>query len=87
MNVQTKKMDLQTRKISFVQEFLRLQNEDIIIGLETMLKRHKAKLFESNLKPMSLEQLNKEIDESLIDSENDRVVNALDLKSKFERWS
>jgi hypothetical protein len=36
---------------------------------------------------MSLEQLNKEIDESLRDSENDRVVNALDLKSKFERWS
>ena len=35
-------MDLEARKISFVQEFLRLQNEDIIAGLEEFLHRKKS---------------------------------------------
>jgi hypothetical protein len=32
-------MDLETRKISFVLEFLRLQNEEIISGLEKLLRK------------------------------------------------
>ncbi|MCK4407111.1 MAG: hypothetical protein KAV44_05505 [Bacteroidales bacterium] len=79
-------MDLQTRKISFVQEFLRLQNEEIISGLEKMLKKRKSELFESNLKPMDLKQFNNEIDQALDDSENDRVIKGTDLKSKIEKW-
>jgi hypothetical protein len=39
-------MDLQTRKIIFVQEFLRLQNEEIIHGLEKLLRKKKAEQFE-----------------------------------------
>ncbi len=35
-------MDLEARKISFVQEFLRLQNEEVIIRLENLL--HEKKL-------------------------------------------
>lgn len=42
-------MALETRKLSFIQEFLRIQNEDIISGLEKMLDKHKAKLYEENL--------------------------------------
>ncbi|MCD4791006.1 MAG: hypothetical protein K8R37_13505 [Bacteroidales bacterium] len=79
-------MDLQTRKISFVQEFLRIQNEEIISGLEKMLKKRKSELFESNLRPMDLKQFNNEIDQALDDSENDRVIKATDLKSKIEKW-
>ena len=80
-------MDLQTRKISFVQEFLRVQNEDIIIGLEKMLKKRKAELYEENLKPMSMEQFNADIDQSLEDSANDRVISAGDLKEEIKKWS
>ena len=36
-------MDLQTRKITFVQEFLRLQNEGIISGLEKQYFDEKEK--------------------------------------------
>ncbi len=80
-------MDLQTRKLSFIQEFLRIQNEDIISGLEKMLKKRKAELYDENLKPMSMEQLNADIDQSLEDSANDRVVSAKDLKKEIKKWS
>jgi hypothetical protein len=78
-------MDLQARKISFVQEFLRLKNEEIISGLESMLKKKKSEIYENELNQMSLENFNKEIDQALKDSENDRVIKATDLKSKFKK--
>jgi len=37
-------MDLQTRKISFIQEFLKLQSEEIINSLEKMLKQKQIEL-------------------------------------------
>ncbi|MEX8546843.1 MAG: hypothetical protein V5804_04500 [Mucilaginibacter sp.] len=73
-------MNLEARKISFVQEFLKLQNEEIIEGLEKFLRNQKAELLESNLKPMSLEQFHAEIDQSLNDAENGRVIEARMLK-------
>ena len=80
-------MDLERRKITFVQEFLRLQNEEIIGGLENLLRMKKIELLEKKLSPMSIEQFNHEIDQSLSDSENERVVSATDLKEKVKKWS
>lgn len=79
-------MDLQTRKLTFIQEFLRIQNEDIISGLEKMLKKRKAELYEKSLKSMSIEQFNADIDQSLEDSANDRVISARDLKEEIKKW-
>lgn len=80
-------MDLETRKISFVQEFLRLQNEEIVSGLEKLLRKRKIELIEKNLKPMTMEQYNSEIDQALEDSKNGRMVKATDLKSKIQKWN
>lgn len=80
-------MDLQTRKLIFIQEFLRIQNEDIISGLEKMLKKRRAELYEKKLKPMSIEQFNADIDKSLEDSANDSVISARDLKEEIKKWS
>lgn len=80
-------MDLETRKLSFIEKFIRIQNEDIISGFERLLKNRKAELYEKNLKPMSLEQLNADIDKSMEDSANDRVISARDLKEEIKNWS
>ena len=80
-------MDLETRKISFVQEFLRLQNEEIISGLEKMLRTRKAELVENNLNPMSMQQFNDEIDQALNDSTKGQIIKATDLKTKVQKWS
>ena len=80
-------MDLEARKISFVQEFLRLQNEDIISGLEKMLHKTKAELIKKGLEPMSIKDYNEEIDKALEDSKNNRIIKASILKKKINKWS
>jgi len=80
-------MNLETRKISFIQEFLRLQNEEIVTGLENFLRNRKIELVEKEFKPMSLDQFNKEIDQALDDSKNDRVIKATDLKDEIKKWT
>lgn len=76
-------MNLEARKISFVQEFLRLQNEEIVIGLEKLLHKRKAELIDNEMKPMSLEKFHADIDQSISDSENGRLISASDLKAKI----
>jgi hypothetical protein len=79
-------MNLEARKISFIQEFLRLQNEEIIIGLEKLLHKRKAELMEKELKPMSIEQFNKDIDQSEEDFRNGRFISSSELKAKIQKW-
>ena len=79
-------MNLETRKLSFIQEFLRLQNEERVSGLENFLRKRKIELLENDLKPMSVEQFNKEIDQALDDSKNERIIKASDLKDKIQKW-
>lgn len=79
-------MDIQTRKISFIQEFLKLQNEEIISGLETFLRKRRMELLESEMQPMSMEQFNADIDQSLADIKNGRITEANDLKNKINNW-
>lgn len=76
-------MNIETRKLSFIQDFLRIQNEEIVIGLETLLKKRKLEQYEKELKPMDLKQFNDEINQSLNDSENNRVIKATELKEKW----
>ena len=76
-------MNIETRKLSFIQEFLRIQNEEIVIGLEKLLKQQKSEQYENELKPMDMKQYNDEIDQALNDSENDRVIKATELKEKW----
>jgi hypothetical protein len=79
-------MDIQTRKINFVQEFLRLQNIKLIEKLEKILLEDKAKDYEANLKPLSIDNFNKMIDKSIEDAKQGNVVNARDLKESVKKW-
>jgi len=79
-------MDLEGPKIVFVQEFLRLQNEEIVAGLEKLLRKQKVALLNKNIKPMTVAAFNKEIDRAMEDSKNNRVTKVSDLKSKIKKW-
>lgn len=73
-------MDLQTRKIEFVQEFLKIQSEDLIAQFETMLK----KKVQNKLKPMSVIELNSRIDQSENDFKNGKFKTSAELLSKYK---
>jgi hypothetical protein len=79
-------MDIQTRKINFVQEFLRLRNIKLIEKLEKILLEDKAKDYEANLKPLSIDNFNKMIDRSVEDAKQGNVVSARDLKESVKKW-
>jgi hypothetical protein len=79
-------MDLQSRKIEFVQEFLKLQSEEVISMFESMLKKEIKNSDEQNLVPMSIEEFNARIDRSMSDSKNGRLIKSSDLKAKMEKW-
>jgi hypothetical protein len=77
-------MNIEARKISFIQEFLKIQNEDIINSLEQILKKRKLESYDENLKPMSVEQLNSKIDQAMEDSKNGRMTKASELKGGYK---
>ena len=79
-------MDIQTRKINFVQEFLRLKNIKLIEKLEKILLEDKAKDYEANLKPLSLDSFNKMVDKSLDDTIQGNFVDARELKVSVRKW-
>jgi len=80
-------MDLQTRKISFVQEFLNLQSEEIILQFEKLLRREKKKITSKELNPLTLDEFNSRIDTSLEDSEEDRLTESSELLSEIKKWN
>jgi len=79
-------MDLQTRKISFVQEFLQIQSEEIVIRMEKALKREKKNISGSVLRPMTMDEFNKRVDQSLLDSENGNLTENDTLTKEIQEW-
>lgn len=79
-------MDIQTRKINFVQEFLRLRDIKLIKKLERILLEEKAKDYEANLKPINTDTFNEMIDRSIDDAKFGNVVSARDLKESVKKW-
>lgn len=76
-------MDLQTRKIEFVQEFLKLQNEEIISQFENLLKKKSLKR-EPLLTPISIEEFNARIDKSEQDFKDGKYKTSSELLEKYK---
>lgn len=79
-------MELEARKIEFIQEFLKLQSEEAISRLEKVLRKEKKMAIIKDLEPMTLDQFNKRIDKSLKDSREEKLTEANDLMSEIEKW-
>lgn len=71
-------MNLEARKIEFIQEFLKLQNEETVSLLENILREEKNAVDE-RVEPMSQSELNRRIDKSESDFRNNRVRSSSEL--------
>ena len=76
-------MDIQTKKIDFIQKFLGIQDEKIIDNLEKTLD---DELDKNNFHPMSVVELNKRIDQSLADAHNGHLTTNDQLIQEIKRW-
>ena len=77
-------MDLQSRKIEFIQDFLKLQSEEAISRLEKLLKKEKKNVIGKEFKSMTIKELNKRIDQSEADFNNNRYKKTSEILSKYE---
>lgn len=79
-------MDISTRKMNFVQEFLRVADEDLVAKLEELLHNERKKRLEKYVEPMSEEEFNSMISMSENDIENGRITSSNDLLDAVKRW-
>ena len=76
-------MDIQGRKIEFIQEFLKIQSEDVICRLEKILKKEAKAGKTTDFNPLSVEELNNRIDKSENDFKNHQYKSTAELLAKY----
>ena len=79
-------MDIQTRKIQFIQEFLKCANDKLLSRFEEMLKEERTMAFEKEIKPMTLREYEQRIDKAVEDVKNNKVKSARNLKKDIATW-
>lgn len=79
-------MDLQTRKIHFIQEFLKYANENLLGKFEKLLKQEREKAFEQEIKPLTLKEYELRMEKAFKDVKNNRVKSARVLKKEIATW-
>lgn len=77
-------MNIEARKIEFIQEFLKLQSEEAISKFEKILKKEKDTSDERLFNPMTIDELNKRIDKSESDFKNNRFKTSPELLAKYK---
>ena len=73
-------MDIQTRKIAFVQAFLKLESNELLSVLENILNSEAKIEFE----PMTTSELNQRIDQSEKDFETGNFKSHREVFSKYD---
>jgi ElaB/YqjD/DUF883 family membrane-anchored ribosome-binding protein len=76
-------MDIEVRKLHFIQEFLAIHNEKVIDKLEAVLKQEGR---EQGNERVSLEQYNQELDEANARIEGGEYVSQDEVKRESDSW-
>ncbi|QQR97064.1 MAG: hypothetical protein IPK18_09190 [Sphingobacteriales bacterium] len=76
-------MGIQTREIQFVQSFLNLQSEELILKLEKILKKNQIDELQKNFKPLTIKELNSRVSQSEKDFENGNYKTTSELLAKY----
>jgi hypothetical protein len=80
----TTMIDIQTRKLRFMEEYIRLTDETIIEKLAQLLKEEKRKTMQAKLAPMTKEQLIEKLDLSEADIREGRVHTQEEVENYFK---
>ena len=79
-------MNTVDRKLRFVQEFLRITDEEIIGKLEQLLGSERKKKITKELNPLTIDEFNKRIDQSEDDFKKGRFTENNDLLKSIDTW-
>jgi hypothetical protein len=79
-------MDLQARKLEFIEEYIRLADEKIVLKFEKLLRSEKNKAAKLSLKPLTQIELDTMIEESEIDIQHGNVLSHNSVKQSVNSW-
>lgn len=77
-------MNIQILKLQFLEDFMRISNEDIINKLNNLLKKEKSKLYKSNLQQLTNDELSKKIKKSEEDIKLGNVYTQSEVEEYFK---
>lgn len=81
------KTQVDLRKINFIEEVFNIEDEDIILKLQSILKVELIKSIKKNLEQeMTLEAFNEMIDKSEDDFKTGKIISSDELKKKVQNW-
>lgn len=79
-------MTVEARKLNFIEEFLKITDEDAITQMEGLLRDVKLKRNEKKTIPMTIDEFRFMIDEAKKDVDKGRVISQEELKQKIQSW-
>jgi len=78
-------MDIQSRKLAFIQSFLNLKSEEVIAQFEKLMKKAKNIDEENQFSPFTVEEMSERISQSEDDFKNKKFKTTSEILSKYER--
>lgn len=78
-------MDIQAHKLAFLSEYLRVNDEEVLLKLTSLLRRERQKRAKDYLQPMTLEQLSEKLDKAEKDSNEGRVMSQQEVEEFFKK--
>lgn len=79
-------MNIQSRKLVLIEEFLQINDESLITKLESLIRHEKKISHERELKPMSMKEFHEMIDQAKSDIDTGRVISHQELIKKSKTW-
>ena len=79
-------MTVEARKLHFIEEFLKITDENIITQMEAIMREEKLKHRKNTLQPMSMDEFRSMIDKAKKDADNGRVTSHESLKREVQSW-
>jgi len=76
--------DIQSRKMLFMQEYLRLNDEQIIDKLSDLLHKEKSKMLKVKFKPITQDELETKLNRSEKNIENGEIYSQSEVENFFK---
>jgi hypothetical protein len=77
-------MDIQAHKLEFLSEYLRINDEEILLKLSTLLRRERQKRVKGYLQPMTQEELSNKLKKAENDIQEGKVMSQLEIEAYFK---
>jgi len=78
---------LQSRKLNFIQEFLKVDDANIISTLENLLHKNREKQLKQYFaKPLTKKEFNNLIDNAEADRKQGKLTKAEDVLKQIDKW-